>query len=180
MCNALLPTARRANRYNSLTTEHCLHCGEPDDWDHIIKCSFQTKHIWRQSLLSKLRKAHNLDSSNHYLLNFLINGLDCWFKGSWLNADQFPCWYHKLIAEQSANGWRHLFNGHLSTQWRIRQDLFIRRGKIRTRANTGSNWLLRTLATIWTHFFPDLERPQRSHSRPRPEVSKPSLTLIHI
>jgi hypothetical protein len=28
LCNDLLPTARWVNRYDSLTTEHCLHCGE--------------------------------------------------------------------------------------------------------------------------------------------------------
>ncbi len=28
LCNDILPTARWANRYDSLTTEHCLHCGE--------------------------------------------------------------------------------------------------------------------------------------------------------
>jgi hypothetical protein len=36
ICNDLLPTARWANRYDKLTTEHCLHCGESEYRDHLI------------------------------------------------------------------------------------------------------------------------------------------------
>jgi hypothetical protein len=39
LCNDLLPTTRWAHHwYKSITTVHCLHCGEVEDWDHIIKC----------------------------------------------------------------------------------------------------------------------------------------------
>jgi hypothetical protein len=31
LCNDLLPTAWWANRYDTLTTAHCLHCGELED-----------------------------------------------------------------------------------------------------------------------------------------------------
>jgi hypothetical protein len=61
LCNDLLPTARWANRYNSLTTEHCLYCGKVEDRDHILQCSFSSREKWRSLLLSKLRKAHNND-----------------------------------------------------------------------------------------------------------------------
>jgi hypothetical protein len=80
LSNNLLPsTARWANRwYGSLTTEYCLHCGKSEDWDHIIQCSFGPG--------LKLRKAHGLALSGHYLLVILITGLNCgWFKGSRFN-----------------------------------------------------------------------------------------------
>jgi ferredoxin-like protein FixX len=87
LCNALLPTAQWAHRYDSMTMEHCLHCGEPEDCNHIIQCSFGSHQTWRNSLLTKLCKAHNYDSLDHYLLDILINCLDCWFKGTAL----IPC-----------------------------------------------------------------------------------------
>jgi hypothetical protein len=153
LCNDLLPTARWVHRYDSLTTEHCIHCGEPEDRDHILQCSHDTRRKWRASLLSKLRKAHDSDSSDHYLLDILITGLDCWFKGVRIDPARFPRRYHKLIQEQTLIGWRHLFNGHLTNEWRQKQDYFVRRRKIRTLTHTGSGWSLRTLTILWTEFL---------------------------
>jgi hypothetical protein len=153
LCKNLLLTVRWENWYDSLTPEHCVHCGEPEDRDHIIKCSFQTRQCWHQSLISKLRKGHDSDSSDHYLLDILIKGLDCWFKGSWLQSNWFPRWYHKLIAEQSAIGWRHLFYGHLSIQWHTKQDYYIWRKKNDTLTHTGAGWSRRMLTIIWHKFW---------------------------
>jgi hypothetical protein len=153
LCNDLLPTARWVNRYDSLTTKHCIHCGEVEDRDHIIVCVFEPRKRWRQVLLSKLRKAHDSDESDHYLSDILVNGLHAWFQGTTLQPDRYPKRYHKLIAEQHAIGWRHLFNGHLTTEWRIKQDYHIRRRKIRTRTHTGAGWSLRTLTILWQEFF---------------------------
>ena len=80
LCNNLLPTARWVNRYDSLTTEHCLHCGETEDRDHIMQCSFAARQRWRSDLLSSLRKAHDSDQSDHNLTDILINGLDGWHR----------------------------------------------------------------------------------------------------
>ena len=44
LCHDLLPTARWAHRYDSLTTEHCLHCGELEDQDHILRCPFPSPY----------------------------------------------------------------------------------------------------------------------------------------
>jgi hypothetical protein len=87
------------------------------------------------------------------LLNILIDGLHSWFQMQPLDKSQYPCSYHKLIHEQTEIGWRHLFNGHLSNQWRIKQDRYIRRMKIHTRTNTGAGWSLQTVE----RFFHPLE-----------------------
>jgi hypothetical protein len=153
LCHNLLPTARWAHRYESLTTKHCLHCGEVEDHNHIITCSFGLQKTWRTGLLSKLRKAQSSAASDHFLINILINGLHAWFKGTTLRPDRYPRQYYKLIAEQTAIGWRHLFNGHLSTQWRIKQDSFLRSQKIATLTHPGNAWSRRTLTILWTKFL---------------------------
>jgi hypothetical protein len=63
--------------------------------------------------LSKLRNAQSSSSSDHYLIDILINGLHAWFEGTTLWPDRYPRRYYKLIAKQTAIGWQHLFNGHL-------------------------------------------------------------------
>jgi hypothetical protein len=131
----------------------CLHCGELETRDHIITCSYKPRQRWRTSLLSKLRKAHDSDTSDHYLSDILVNGLHAWFQGTSLQTDRYPKRYHRLIDEQSSIGWRHLFNGHLTTQWRIKQDYHVRRRKINMRTHTGAVWSIRTLAILWTEFF---------------------------
>ncbi len=99
------------------------------------------------------RQAHDSDSSDHYLIDILINGLDRWFHGTTLSPDWYPRRYHLLIAEQSAIGWRQLFNGHLSLQWRHKQDYYVRRQKIHTLTHTGAGWSARTLTIIWSSFL---------------------------
>jgi hypothetical protein len=153
LCNDLLPTARWAHRYDTLTTEHCLHCGEPEDLDHILKCTFAPRRLWRNNLLTHLREAHNSNECNPYLLDILIDGLDSWFTNRTIDPARYPVRYGSLIQEQTEIGWRHIFNGHLTTQWRIKQDQYIRRQKIHTLQNTGANWSLRTLTIVWRDFF---------------------------
>jgi hypothetical protein len=79
--------------------------------------------------------------------------MDGWIKGTTLSPDQFPKQYHKLILEQTAIGWRHLFNGHLSTEWRMKQDYYVRRQEINTLTHTGTGWSLRRLTILWSKFL---------------------------
>jgi hypothetical protein len=81
LCNDLLPTARWANRYSSITTQDCLHCGQPEDRDHLLRCPFPPRLKWRAKLLSDLRHTHSSAESNPYLVDILIDGLH-----SWMNA----------------------------------------------------------------------------------------------
>jgi hypothetical protein len=83
----------------------------------------------------------------------IINGLNTWFNGNVLSPARYPKCYHQLIAEQFAIFWRHLFNGHLSTQWQLKQDYFLRRKKISTLTQTGLAWSRRTLTVLWTEFL---------------------------
>jgi hypothetical protein len=153
LCNDLLPTARWVNRYDSLTTEHCFHCGDPEDRDHIIRCSHDSRKKWRVTLFTALRRTHDSPENNPYLLDLLIDGINAWITSTPFPTSRYPRRYQRLITEQTSIGWRHIFNGHLSCQWRVLQDSHIRHNKILTRTQTGSNWSLRTLTTVWTAFF---------------------------
>jgi hypothetical protein len=149
LCNDLLPTARWVHRYDKLTTGHCLHCGETEDRDHILRCTFATRRLWRNDLLVHLRETHSSNECDPRLLDILIDGLHTWFSHSTVDSSRYPCSYHKLIREQNEIGWRHLFNGHLTTQWRVKQDRYILKMKIKMRTNTGTGWALRTMTTLW-------------------------------
>jgi hypothetical protein len=75
-----------------------------------------------------------LDPAN-YLTDILINGLDSWFHGSTLSPSCYPRQYTQLILEQSAIGWHHLFNGHVTNRGQIKQDYFLRHQKITINAS---------------------------------------------
>jgi hypothetical protein len=85
LCHDLLLTARWANRYDSLITAHCLHCGELEDRYHVLRRTFGPRQAWRNKRLSTLRKAHNSDLSDHYLTDILVTFIDCWFCGTTIN-----------------------------------------------------------------------------------------------
>jgi hypothetical protein len=46
-----------------------------------------------------------------------------------------------------------MFHGHLSKEWRSKQDHYVRRRKIKIRTNTGAGWSLRTIILLWTDCF---------------------------
>jgi hypothetical protein len=125
LCNDLLLTAQWMDWYDSLTTENCLHCGEIKNRDHVITCSFKPCQIWWNSLLTKLRNGHDSNSSDHYLLDILTNGLtklrnghdsnssdhylldiltnglDCWYNGTTLSPNRYHQCYHSLIMQNN-------------------------------------------------------------------------------
>ena len=68
---------------------------------------------------------HALDEGEPRLLDILIDGLDSWFREVPLEDNAYPPSYRPLIRQQNEIGWRHLFNGHVSTQWRILQDRYV-------------------------------------------------------
>jgi hypothetical protein len=69
-------------------------------------------------------------------VDILINGLHAWLMESPLDQQRYPRCYHQLIKEQDAIGWRQVFNGHITKQWRLGQDKFIRQQKIQTIVHT--------------------------------------------
>ena len=103
--------------------------------------------------MSRLHKAHDTDQSDQDLTDILVAGLHSWFTDTPFSPHRFPKRYHSMIAEQTAIGWQHVFNGHLSSQWRAKQDYYVRRRKIHTLTHTGTGWARRTLTVIWTNFF---------------------------
>jgi hypothetical protein len=44
-------------------------------------------------------------------------------------------------------------NGHLSKEWRTKQDYYIWQQKINTLNHTGAGWSLRTMMRLWTDSF---------------------------
>jgi hypothetical protein len=68
LCNNLLPTAWWANWYDTLTIAHCLHCGELEDRDHMVRCAYPPRQKWPSNLLAHLRKAHDSTETNPYII----------------------------------------------------------------------------------------------------------------
>jgi hypothetical protein len=116
LCNDLLPTARWVNRYDLLTTSNCFHCGKSEDRDHILRCKHVTRAQWQNDLLVHLRQAHGSTKSDPQLLDMLIDGLHSWFQNTSIHANRYPIHYRRLINKQTDIGWRHMFNGHITSQ----------------------------------------------------------------
>jgi len=77
-------------------------------------------------------------STDAHLMVLLTKGLQSWRKNEELNTDNFPEWYHQLISEQNAIGWRQLFNGRWSKQWSMIQHQHYQQTK--TKSQTGHQW----------------------------------------
>eukprot|EP00957_Ditylum_brightwellii_P203621 15335490-Ditylum_brightwellii.AAC.1 len=59
----------------------------------------------------------------------------------------------RAFREQSAIGWRYIFNGCLPKRWATIQDEYLIDIKLKTRQLNGKTWATHILKIIWTRFF---------------------------
>jgi hypothetical protein len=95
---------------------HCLHCSETEDRDHLVRFLHPPCQKWRSNLMLHLRCVLASPAATPYLVDILVDGLHSWMTHSLLDIARYPCCCHQLIHEQTAIGWRQLFNQHLVTQ----------------------------------------------------------------
>eukprot|EP00957_Ditylum_brightwellii_P025207 1907770-Ditylum_brightwellii.AAC.1 len=58
-----------------------------------------------------------------------------------------------LVGEQTAIGWRRLFNGQLTKQWAILQDDYLHHIRLCTSSLNGTTWASHIVKFIWSQFF---------------------------
>ncbi len=68
-------------------------------------------------------------TTNPYLSNTLRDGILLWFNQEKYDPATAPQSFRRLVKEQNAIGWHHLFHGKLSKEWSRHQALHLAQGE---------------------------------------------------
>lgn len=148
----LLPTNSYAYRFVEDRTSCCPTCThDNEDRDHIIRCSHPSRVRWRTACIRAIREA-TLTTTQPDLRTILTDGLTAWFQGNDIDPAVYPAKFAKLIRQQSAIGWRQLFNGRMSSEWARIQDDYLHRQKLQSKTSTGLLWTTRIITILWKQF----------------------------
>lgn len=149
----LLPTNHVVCRFIEDRTARCPTCQHPDeDRDHMLRCSHPANKRWRKDCLISLRKTMDTLITRPYLQTIFMDGLSAWFEGKTITADVYPDRYKRLIHQQTAIGWRQIFNGRMSVEWAFLQDEFLAETKQASKTSSGTLWMTSMLTAIWAQF----------------------------
>jgi hypothetical protein len=119
-------------------------------------------------------------------VDILLNGLDAWFNDATLDYSKYPRTYQKLIKEQTALGWRQLFQGRLTTEWARLQDRHLHDIKAHSNFKTGTLWTTNIITTLWKAFFTMWEARNAvvhgadSSSRQKSRRDRAAISLRHL
>lgn len=172
----LLPTNHFVSKWSPFRQPHCTRCGfDREDRDHIIRCPESDQ--WFTNFQSDLKKQLTNLSTDPVLTTILIQGIKAWRHHTPFPISQIPQEYRNLIHEQDRIGWRQIFNGRLTKQWRILQ----------SEHHQDPHWGKQVISIIWTHWEALWKtRNQHQHgespedqSRIRGEIAKSELRAIY-
>ena len=149
----ILPTNEAVSRYDKLRQPKCPSCPQnPEDRDHILRCSHPERAKWRRQFLQSTRKQCETLRTDPNLQNILIDGLEQWFRESHIDPSKYPPQFQLLIRQQTAIGWRQIFSGRMSNEWnRLQADHAYRNGKRDQAASL--LWTTNIICSIWKEWF---------------------------
>ncbi|KAI2507020.1 hypothetical protein MHU86_7405 [Fragilaria crotonensis] len=162
LVHGLLPTNAKLHRGDP-RRNRCPSCQVcPETWSHILRCTSEAHTSWRASMVHVVaRKCDDLHTMPR-LKDILLQALREWFLHSneevpyQLNAPSTAsAAIRRLVYQQNAIGWEHVFLGRFSSDWSSLQDEYYARRahSIDTKRQTGLRWQIAIISTLWNQWF---------------------------
>ena len=163
LVHGLLPTNARIHRHD--TRRHrCPSCQrDPESWQHILRCPSAPHTKWRKAMIQTVEKKCTDLRTMPSLKALLLQALREWLQYS--SDDETPYQLQapskatsairRLVFQQNAIGWEHLFLGRFSSEWSSLQDEYYARQAhlTDTKRQTGLRWQTAIISTVWTQWF---------------------------
>jgi hypothetical protein len=160
LVHGILPTNSHLHR-NNPSRRGCPVCNHRnEEWTHILRCPHSSRVTWRGTLLAEVRKACETRSTRPRLKDILVDGIQGWLESddpecyqleSSINDDEFQ----RLIQQQNQIGWKQVFLGRFSWEWRDMQDAYY---STRSHANPGKqrqgdSWQVAIIGCLWDQWY---------------------------
>jgi len=157
-----LPTTGQQNRRDN-GNRTCPRCATTkEDRDHIIRCKARTRAEWRANFRKSTREFHTKHDTAPDLQQLWEVAMDQWLNAPEgdivVNSTLFPDEARPLVEQQNRIGWRQVFNGRFSSEWRRLQDqhyLLVRRRTHEGKKDkqTGQWWQRSFILFIWSQWL---------------------------
>ena len=151
----LLPVNAKLYRIDNQRNRTCPACEtEKESCEHLLECEHPSRdQIWDQlnSDLGKFHKKHKTDPVLKEILS--KNKLAIRFDTRPEDQD-VPEDYEQLYSTQSAIGWRQLFYGRVTIDWKDRQGRYYYNDPANTpKGMDGKKWAVKLVKLFWNHFL---------------------------
>jgi hypothetical protein len=163
LVHGLLPTNARIHRQDT-RRNRCPSCQrDPEYWQHILRCPSASHTKWRTAMIQTVEKQCTDLRTMPSLKALLLQALREWLQYS--SDDDTPYQLQapstatvairRLVFQQNAIGWEHLFLGRFSSEWSSLQDEYYARQAhlTDTKRRTGLRWQTAIISTVWTQWF---------------------------
>jgi ribonuclease HI len=149
-----LPVGKQTHRYNpTIYTSRCPSCDcAVEDFQHAFCCP--ARQQWQSSLRDDLLKAFQATNTDQVLQQFLLQGMNHWFRDTPLPPTTTSERYNPLVESQGSIGWHQLIFGRWSQLWGYYQLQHLQRHNIPINHNNhGVGWTSKLILIIWSHFY---------------------------
>ena len=152
LCHEMLPIGKLVHRYKDHNADYCPLCRTPNEvHQHVLRCLHPDRVKWREKLLESIKKKCYALRTDPTLRDILLIGLTAWLAQTPIQIAQFPPAYHRLLREQQAIGWSHLFQGRMTTQWASAQQDHLQ-GLPPIKGHDGHHWTRTIIGEIFLHW----------------------------
>jgi hypothetical protein len=127
-------------------------CATPDeDFAHVLRCPHPSHEKWHTDLISNLRKKCHSLSTDQWLIDILIAGIQSYLSHTPFDSTEYPAEYQSLISEQTTIGWVQIFQGRLSTSWQQIQQYHYS-GLKPIKGRDGASWSRNIISFIFAEW----------------------------
>eukprot|EP00957_Ditylum_brightwellii_P159727 12157198-Ditylum_brightwellii.AAC.1 len=114
----LLPTNLLLHKYGKLILDKCTFCkASLETIDHLVQGKSAVVTRWRESFLSHLVKHLEIFHTKPALIQILHSALRVWLQNTPVLSIPVTHAESTTIKQQTAIGWRQLFNDDMSKMW---------------------------------------------------------------
>jgi exonuclease III len=156
----ILPTNSNVHR-DDQPKQRCPECPcMKETRDHVLQCPALSRQSIKNEMLQRIESGCERHRTDPDLQRLLLTAVKAWMHtpANELyipSATEYPERFTDLITNQTAIGWRQIFNGRFSNQWARRQDEYYARVETnrRNRRQTGQQWQTNIIGEIWEAWF---------------------------
>ena len=156
----ILPTNSNIHR-DDKNKQRCPECScKKENRDHVLQCPAASRQPIEQEMLRKIKAGCEKHRTDPDLQRLILLAEREWMVTPEMveytpSAPDFPERLHDLIRNQTAIGWRQLFNGRFSKYWAQRQDEYYAHSENtqRNRRQTGQTWHINIIGEFWEAWF---------------------------
>jgi hypothetical protein len=163
LVHGILPTNQRLHRSDHRRNKcpSCQTVGE--SWQHILCCLSVAHASWRTSMMTQLDSKCTTLGTMPRLHDLLLQALRDWCMHDPHEATVYQVQpspndsplIRRVIFQQNAIGWDHIFLGRFSSEWASVQDAYYARKaqSTETKRQTGQTWQTAIISCIWQQLF---------------------------